>query len=121
MTPMMSAKCPCETATLSQRESLEIGERREGGKEPQEQKGDSGRIVPVSDSPFSLISSLLPEETRRGKEEGGRGGGAEEEEAKKLWVFFVFEAPSLQLLSSFSSSSLFISTGNLLLAARHCG
>lgn len=43
------------TATLSQQESVEIGERgrREGGAGA---RGDTGRIVPLSDSPFSLIS-----------------------------------------------------------------
>lgn len=44
------------TATLSQQESVEIGERGRR-EEKQEQEGDTGRIVPLSDSPFSLIST----------------------------------------------------------------
>ena len=52
------------TATLSQQESVEIGEserererEREGGGGAVGARGDTGGIVPLSDSPFSLISS----------------------------------------------------------------
>lgn len=45
------------TATLSQQESVEIGEGGKEGGGAAGARGDTGRIVPLSDSPFSLISS----------------------------------------------------------------
>ena len=52
---------------------MEIGEREEGGAAGA--RGDSGRIVPLSDSPFSLISSRSsyrkPDMEKKEKEKNG--------------------------------------------------
>lgn len=58
MQRMMSANCSCEQRLYLSRNlwKLERGGGKEGGGAAGA-RGDTGRIVPLSDSPFSLISS----------------------------------------------------------------
>ncbi|KAK5612065.1 hypothetical protein CRENBAI_000730 [Crenichthys baileyi] len=65
-TAMMSTKCPCEQQLYLCRNLWKLEKRRR--EESQEEEEDTGRIVPLSDSPFRLIS------THSSSSKPGRGG-----------------------------------------------